>query len=630
MAKKVKNNRILIIVIRYIPFKEKAYYEFPLGLAYISAYLKQAGYTVNVLNLNHYDGAQFDLIKEKMTKNNYGYVLTGGLSAHYQSIKTIVDDVYNSDPAAKVIVGGGVATATPGLMYDFLQPDYMVLGEGEITTVELIKELNNGGKNLKDVEGIGFSDSSGKLVITSPREPIMDLDSLPWPDREGFEFEKYLESQMPNDNLYLYVNDKPRFCPIIFSRGCPYNCTFCYHPLGQRYRSRSIDNFMEEVKFVIKKYNVNNLAIFDELLSLDRERLFEICHRLKNLPRKVHWMCQLRVDQIDAEMLKKLKQAGCFMISYGFESASDTVLESMQKHITKVQIEKALKLTRKAKIGSQGYFIFGDPAETKETAYETLNFWKKHRDYHITLGYIRPFPGSVLWNQVMAKGRFKTQKDQLRFLDQCISAPPNMTKMNKKEWFELRKDVQKAIMLNDHFGQLISSRKSGQNNYILTIRCPHCRKVITYKNFHQRILGIFKLTCRYCNQAMNMTPLAFNHIKDDYKRNLKVFKTIKKGRVPVTVTPCMNEAEFTAMAEIALSKVRIQNFMDISSEKAKKAYLGKKVLKRTAENIKGLGKDHYFLIPLTRFANRIFSNLIALGVDKDRICRLDEIILIKK
>lgn len=232
--------QILIIVIRYIPLKERSYYEFPLGLAYVSACLKQAGYDMDVLNLNHYGGSQLNLIRDKMTRNKYRYVLAGGLSAHYQQIKRVVDDVRHCDPAAVIMIGGGVMSATPELMYRHIQPDYMVLGEGEITIVELIDELNNSGKNLERINGIGYRSRSGELIVTQRREPIMDLDNLPWPDLEGFQVETYLEMQRPNDSLYLYCDDNPRFYPIISSRGCPYNCTFCYHPLGQKYRSRSV------------------------------------------------------------------------------------------------------------------------------------------------------------------------------------------------------------------------------------------------------------------------------------------------------------------------------------------------------------------------------------------------------
>lgn len=637
----IDDNTILIIVPRYIPYKEKSYYEFPLGLAYISACLRQSGNNVDVLNLNHYEGDQINTIRDKIINNyenggKYKYFLTGGLSAHYNTVKNIVKDIRNLildldlDQDYIIIIGGGLVTATPELMYNYIRPDYMVLGEGEITTVELINNLKS-GNNIDSVKGIGYTNSFGKLVITPKREPITNLDSIPFPDTESFEFEKYLDMQAPNDNLYLYVSDHPRFYPIISSRGCPYNCTFCYHPLGQQYRSRSVDNFISEVKYAKERYNINNLAIFDELISADRKRLYKLCARLKEL--SVNWMCQLRVDMVDEEMLNVMKEAGCFIVSYGFESASDKILNSMNKHINKNDIETAMELTRKAGIGIQGYFIFGDIAETKETAYETLDFWNKHKDYHITMGYVRPYPGSELWKRSISKC---SDIEQLEFLNKCVNSPPNLSQMNKDEWFGLQKDVQRAIITNDHFGKLISSCNINDNESI-TIQCPHCNQIITYNNFNQRILGVFKIACRNCNQPMNMTPLAFIDVRNDYESNIKTFETIRNEGVSIVVTPCMNDAEFAAMAETFLgvnsinrsniSIDRIVNYMDIDDSKIGKAYLGKVVLKRNVENcIDAYNKGYYFLIPLTRFANRIVSHLLSLGVDKNRICRLDEVI----
>jgi radical SAM superfamily enzyme YgiQ (UPF0313 family) len=506
-------------------------------------------------------------------------------------------------------------------MYEFLNPDYIVLGEGEITVVELIDQLSN-SMDCSNVKGIGYQDKSGEFRLTPSRPPIMDLDKIPFPDLDGFDINTYLGLQQPNDNLYLYIDDNPRFYPIISSRGCPYNCTFCYHPLGQKYRSRSVDNFIEEIEYVINMYDVKNLAIFDELLSNDRKRLFEICMRLKGLSRPVNWMCQLRVDSVDEEMLRVMKDAGCFIVSYGFESANDKVLKSMNKFITAKQIDKALRLARKIGIGVQGYFIFGDPAETKETAYETLDFWEARKDYHITLGYIRPYPGSVLWKSEFKK-RDKTF--ELDFLEKCVIDPPNLSSMSDEEWFELQKDVQKSLLLNDHFGEFISSRREGENRYSITIRCPHCNEVITYNNFNQRILGVFKLVCRSCNQAMNMTPLVFDHVREDYERNLRVFEKIRKENLPVTVTPCMNEAEYQAQYEVMLEGINVVSFLDQNIQKTHRKYRGKEVFQMTKENIQRHCSSNYFAIPLTRFADAIFSELVSLGVSKDRICRLDEL-----
>lgn len=616
--------KIVIIIPRYGPYAESGYYEFPLGLAYVSASLKKAGYRVDVINLNHYSGCVNELLAKFMKGQFYRYILTGGLSAHYRSIKEIIDSVRDINPMGKAIIGGGVVTASPEMMYDYLKPDYMVLGEGEITIVELIGALENGCYNCKSVNGIGYRISGGAMVLTEPRSPILDLDQCAWPDVEGFDIQTYLSRQQPNDNLYLYIDDKPRFYPIISSRGCPFSCTFCYHPLGQHYRSRSVDDFIAEVEHVVDKYDVRNLAIVDELLSLKRERLFEICHRLKQLSRPVRWMCQLRVDAIDEELLKHLKDAGCFLVSYGFESINNEVLKNMNKHINAAQIERAMILTRKSGIGIQGYFIFGDPAETLNTGIETLTFWKKHRDYHLTMGYVRPYPGSVLWEQEVTK-RDLTHCQQLAFLDACIYRPPNMTSMSHIEWFHLKKEITKAIILNDHFGKCLESSYESDQVYRLKIECPHCGTVNIYQRFKQRILGIFKIACRHCNQVMNISPMVFEHVKNDYARNRNVFERIKHRACPVIVTPCMDEAEFQAMSEIFLAGVQIIGVMDIDDSKVGLPYLDFYVIKRSKEELEIMSFEVCFVIPLTRYANRVYSHLQSLGVSEDRICRLDEI-----
>jgi len=627
----INNNNILIIVPRYVPYREKGYYEFPLGLAYISSCLKKAGNNVNVLNLNHYNGNQIDIIKNKIVDehNNikYKYFLTGGLSAHYKIIKTIINDVKNITPDSIFILGGGIVTSTPELMFNYIKPDYIVLGEGEITIVELITKLNseNNINIINNIKGIGYLDN-GNLIITQKRDLINNIDDIPFPDTEGFEFKKYLDMQSSNDSLYSYISDNPRIYPIISSRGCPYNCSFCYHPLGHKYRSRSVENFINEVKYAKEKYNVINFAIFDELISFNRNRLYEICAKLKEL--SIKWICQLRVDTINEDILNVMKNSGCYLISYGFESVNNTVLKSMNKNICKEDIEKALTLTRKVGIGIQGYFIFGDIVETKETAEETLYFWKKYNNYHITMGYIRPYPGSKLWENFISN---KSDNEQIEFLNKCIDSPPNISKMSNDEWFELQKNVQKAIIENDNFGTVVYI----DNNFI-TIKCSHCNYIVTYNNFNQRILGVFKITCRNCNQSMNITPLAFKNVKDDYERNIKIFEIIKDKKVPVIITPCMNEAEFSAIYESFFYNNNdinyntkydnIINYMDINDDKVGKLYLGKTILKRNKENcMEACNKNYYFVIPLTRFANKIFNHLISLGVNKDYICRLDEV-----
>lgn len=179
-------------------------------------------------------------------------------------------------------------------------------------------------------------------------------------------------------------------------------------------------------------------------------------------------------------------------------------------------------------------------------------------------------------------------------------------------------------MDNDNFGEFISGYKQDNGAESMTIRCPHCNSIVKYGNFNQRILGVFKLSCRICNQAMNMTPLAFEHVRRDYPRNCRAFNWMKKERVPVYVVPCMNEAEFEAQRERLLEELLIAGFLDADKRKQEQLYQGLPVLDAGKEVIEKLALEgHGFVIPLTRYANKLYNDLVDSGASPDRICRLD-------
>ncbi len=262
-----------------------------------------------------------------------------------------------------------------------LNADYSIIGEGEEAIVDLLSCLEN-NDNLSMVKGICYLDN-GNYFLTEERKQINDLDSIPWPDYESFNYNNHLASMKPTDQYYYDIFDYPREYPLVASRSCPFLCTFCYHPSGNKYRQRSVDSIMEELKERIPKYKINIVGIYDELFSNNKERLYEFCRRFKEfadtLPWEVKWGCQMRVDSLDEKLLETMKDSGCFMVSYGFESYSPKILKSMKKYIKPEQIHNAIHKTLDKGISIQANFIFGDVAETMDTAMETLNFWKNIR-----------------------------------------------------------------------------------------------------------------------------------------------------------------------------------------------------------------------------------------------------------
>ncbi len=495
--------KILIIPVRPTGCNDKNFnYHPPLGLMYISSVLKRSGRNVDVLNLNHRSGKVEDIIHTALdVGEKYDFICTGGLSTHYQQVREVVEAVRGHKEGARIILGGGLITSEPELMLNALKPDFIVIGEGEKTIVELLSCLENGG-NIAHVLGIGYRDKSGKIVINQPQPAIKDLESLPLPDFEGFELETYMDNLKPSSNVALDLYDFPRAYPLICSRSCPFKCTFCFHPVGKLYRQRSMDSIINELDTAINRYKANVIIIYDELFSLNKERVYEFCERLKKIQEgvswKIRWMCQMRVDKLDKEFLKTMKDAGCYMVSYGFESYSPVVLKSMKKQITPSQIDKAIKLTLEQKISIVGNFIFGDKAETVQTANETLDYWKANHHYGIMFAFINPYPGTELYNHCIEKGIIK---DKLDFIENHITDAFNMTDtMTDEEYEKLLCDTVDAWRKYRLYAVPISVKKNENGTAYFKIKCPHCNKIVEYDNFAEiNFMSDFNLTfCRKC------------------------------------------------------------------------------------------------------------------------------------
>lgn len=505
--------KILFVIPKYNLTNEVNYqYAFPLGLGYISSAMKNAGHEVYCFNLNHHAGTVKELVAKQLDKK-YDIVCSGHTGIGYAVIEKIVQASREHISKPKVILGGALITSEPELMLNALKPDFGVLGEGEITIVELLDAIEN-KKDFKSVNGIGYKEGD-KVVFTQPRETIKDLDILPLPDFEGFGFEEFLDN-MSSDNLYGEL-DNPRTYPLLASRGCCFFCTFCYHTLGGRYRERSIDNVIDELKIAIEKYKINSIEIYDDLFSLNKKRLFEFCTKLKNL--KCKWACQLSVINIDKELLKTLKDSGCNMVSFGFESYNQGVLRSMRKPITPKMIDNAIKLCREVNIGIQGNFIFGDIAETKETAKETLDYWKENCKGQILIGFIQPYPGSEIYKRCIKKGIIK---DKLDFIKNKINHTNwyNMTdNMTDEEVLQLKKDILEAR--RKYASYLIPEKIENidKEKYNLHKICPFCNKEQTYENcFIKNKLYYVKVkSCRDCNMRFFLVSRLYKFTMDYYQ-----------------------------------------------------------------------------------------------------------------
>jgi radical SAM superfamily enzyme YgiQ (UPF0313 family) len=372
------------------------WYWFPTGIGYISSSLKAAGFDISIVNLNHEDGTLYDILKQHITSSDIDVVLTGGLTGQYGAVRNVIESAKRIKKTIATVVGGGIITSAPEHAMQALEyADYGVIGEGEIICCQLCNALEQQSA-ITDIPGIVYKNGD-QYIFTGDDARQVDIDSLPFPDYKGMGLDKQLQT-VPN---FVGMCEE-RMVSMITSRSCPFRCTFCFHPSGQTYRQRSLDNVFSEIEFLINEFNVHYISIQDELFGCNRTRLEKFCRKMQQY--EVKWWAQFRVSDISRDVLTMLKDANCSTISLGIESADNTVLKSMQKGITIEQSEKALKLTYRSGIGIQGNLIFGDRAETRQTAYNTLEWWKKHSHYQLQLSMLVTYPGTPLYEHARAQG----------------------------------------------------------------------------------------------------------------------------------------------------------------------------------------------------------------------------------
>ncbi|CAK0752061.1 anaerobic magnesium-protoporphyrin IX monomethyl ester cyclase [Gammaproteobacteria bacterium] len=623
--------QILIVAPRYT-FRKGDYYEFPLGLGYITAVLKRAGHRVEILNLNrHEDEDAATVLRARLAECRPTTVMTGGLTAFYPLVKQILDTVRAFDPAMVTIVGGGIVSSELELMTHLLKPDFVVDGEGEVTVVDLMDNLER-GRDPSTVAGIGFL-RDGAFIRTPPREvmSVADMESLPMPDFDAFGLDEYFARQTPAADYYLYHRDDPRVLPIITSRSCPLKCTFCFHPLGNKYRLRDLRRVEAEIIEMKRRYSINTLLILDELMTGSKRRLLQFCEMMKGLD--LQWICQLWTNLIDAQTIRALADSGCYYISFGLESASDTILKSMEKHgCTLANMEEGLALTRAHRIGIQGNFIFGDKNETTETVRETLDWWQRHPEYQINLAPIIPYPGSPDFRNAVARGIISDRAAYIK-----SGCPPiNMSKMSDTEYEAMYSGIfqRLADSHNRLWGEALEVTMTHHDPvkdvdlFTLTVRCPHCHATSSYRNFHQKYLGHFKLACRDCAQRFDLPPTVFPNSREWVEKLKTLFRGILDEERSLWMTPCLPENRFVELMELVEVRwhdLKIEGVLDRDPSKIGRRYLGTLPIRDRATTLRGLNGGEYVVAVLPSVhAARIRDELTGpLALAPARILMLD-------
>lgn len=360
----------------------------PLGLGYLSSYLKSKGYNTKII-----DGLNLSLSNDGIVRfsEDADLVCITCLSDFFSQVIDLSLRLKNRNKI--VVIGGAHATALPEFTLKQTQADFVVVGEGEKTLFELVQAIEK-HKSTDGIRGV-LSSNNGKI---RKREFLEDLNQLPFPDWS--EINPQIYKKAPHGGLVRFFP----VAPIITTRGCPYECTFCASPKlwDRNIRYRNPENVVEEIEFLKKDFGIREIHFEDDNFTLNRKHITEICELLIKKEIKISWACPngVRVDQLDKDLLLLMKRSGCYFLAFGIESANQEILDNVRKKTKIFDIENVVKMADKLKIVTQGFFIFGLPGETKETISQTIRFAKRIPLDKAQFLLLDILPGSQLWNEL--------------------------------------------------------------------------------------------------------------------------------------------------------------------------------------------------------------------------------------
>ncbi|HEU23807.1 MAG TPA: B12-binding domain-containing radical SAM protein [Mesoaciditoga lauensis] len=439
------------------PINPSYYYRFglifpPLGLGYLSAVLKQHEHEVKIVDMNvekfdfqNYHYADYDLVGISSDTVRFPW-------AEYIAKRVRAQGV-------KVVMGGPHPSVDAYNILKSKTADYVVLGEGEESFVNLVSAIEK-GERYPNIGGVGYVNENGEVHLSAMRF-ISDLDSIPFPDWDGLSLERY--------NWRSYGK---RSMSIISSRGCPFDCEFCSvsQLMGRLWRKRSVDNVFEEMKILVKKYGYEFLVFFDDNFTVDPKRVISLSEKVLKNDLHVNCFAFSRTDEIvgHEDMVEAMSKAGCKMLFIGFETANEEAMEEFNKKESVSIAYDAVKILKRYHIDVFASFILGALSDTKESVKKTVKFAKSLNSVVTEFSILTPIPGTRLYKKL--EPDLITKDYSLYDMTHLVFKHPNFTPE------ELRK-----IFINAYISIYSTPGK------IFTVGLPYLKKIITTRKKYNEL-----------------------------------------------------------------------------------------------------------------------------------------------
>lgn len=413
-----------IVLVNPPPLHRIEIYDTPdyphLGLGYIAAALKESKKGITVIDAK-LERIGLDRVVERLHRLEPDIIGLTAMTHEIGQAHKVAQIVKETLPQTVTVIGGIHATALPyETLSDFPGFDIVVFGEGEYTFSELVAAIES-KSDFHGIKGMGFREADG-IHINEPREPIEDLDGLPFPAWELFPV-------------------KGATYHIMATRGCPFRCTFCMRAMGNRVRNRTTQNVVQEIQSDIDIMKARYVIFADETFAIDKKWACQMLHlmRERGINKRIRWEGNTRVDLADYELFKEMKEAGCAWLGFGIESGAADILKATKKGITLAQAENAIELAKKAGLKTGGYFILGHPFETRETAQDTIDFATKLNTTTVAFGIMVPYPKTEIYEMAKeGEGGYKIISTDWADFNKSIGNSLELEGLSRKELEKLQ------------------------------------------------------------------------------------------------------------------------------------------------------------------------------------------------
>ena len=365
-----------------------------LGIAYLAAVLEKNGYTVKIIDCQ---AQKLSLVEfeHEISKHQPKIVGLTSTTLTYNSALKVIKIAKQVHPDCLTILGGCHATFWDDKALDECPDlDVVARNESEYTLLEIANRLDE-NKQINDVLGITCR-NNGEIIRNEDRPHIANLDDLPFPAYHLFP-------------LDMFKKFGKIIFPVLASRGCVYYCDFCtaVRMFGRKHRIRSPKNIVDEIEFVINKYDADQFSFYDDLFTANHSWIKEICREIRRRKLKIKWDFETRLDMINKDLLIEMRRAGCIAIWLSLESGSQLLLDKMGKGFKIEQTIRAFKWARDVGMSTIANVILGFPGETKESAWETVNLVKKVNPDDVGYNIATPYPGTPMYDYVKKMGWLK-------------------------------------------------------------------------------------------------------------------------------------------------------------------------------------------------------------------------------